>query len=93
MEEKIIKRKLIHANYDIKMTRRAVGYTSLDYENNFDVMKKLNTQPIMELLENYRCNWKSTVFSNAQMKNLIPNSLLTAKREKDLREEPSDAGL
>jgi hypothetical protein len=40
---------------------RTGGYTCLDYKNNSDKMKKLNTQPIMEFTENYTSNWENVL--------------------------------
>jgi len=31
--------------------RRRVGYTRLAYETDLDIMKELNTQPLMEFIE------------------------------------------
>jgi hypothetical protein len=41
--------------------RKTAGYTRSDYKNNLDVMKDLNTQPVMEFIDNYRYNWKTHV--------------------------------
>jgi hypothetical protein len=35
---------------------RMAGYTALDYKNNLDIIKELNTQPIIEFTKNYRSN-------------------------------------
>jgi hypothetical protein len=43
---------------EIKLMR-TVGYIHLDYYRNLDIMKEVNTQLIMEFVENYRANWKS----------------------------------
>jgi hypothetical protein len=46
----------------MKFKRRTAGYTCLDNKRNLDNMKEFNTQPIMKFIENYRSNWKPTLF-------------------------------
>jgi len=38
---------------------KTTGYTRLDYEKMSDTINELNTRPIIQLTENYRCDWKS----------------------------------
>jgi hypothetical protein len=38
--------------------RTIVSYTYFSYKSNADIMTDLNTQPIIELMENYTINWK-----------------------------------
>jgi hypothetical protein len=42
---------------EITVMRRTAGYIRLDSKNNLDIGKELNTQPITEFVQNYRCNW------------------------------------
>jgi len=42
--------------------RRTIDCTRLDYENNSDIVKALNTQAIMEMAGSYRSNWKTAFF-------------------------------
>jgi hypothetical protein len=37
------------------------GWFCFDYKRNLDITKKSNTEPIMQLIENYRTNWKNHV--------------------------------
>jgi argininosuccinate synthase len=44
---------------EMKFVRRKAGCIGMDYKRNFDLMKELNTQPIMEIMENWRSNWRN----------------------------------
>jgi len=44
----------------MKFMRKTTGYTCSD--KNLDLMKEINTQPIVEMIENYRCKWEKSMF-------------------------------
>jgi len=44
----------------MKFMRKTTGYTCSD--KNLDLMKEINTQPIVEMIENYRCKWEKIMF-------------------------------
>jgi hypothetical protein len=59
---------------EVASIRRTKGYTRLNYEKNLDIIMKLNTQPVMEFIDNYRSNREMSCSSSAPIKNPITNS-------------------
>jgi hypothetical protein len=50
-----------------------VGYNLLYYETNLDIMKELNTEPIMGVIENYSSDRNEPFYSNVPLENSIPS--------------------
>jgi hypothetical protein len=67
------------------------GCTNLGYKRNLDLMKKLNTQPVMECTANYRSDREKTCFSNGPLKNL--QILCYQSKSKDLRRSRTESGM
>jgi hypothetical protein len=54
----------------MKFTRRTAEYPRMDHKRNKDIMKKMNTEPFMNLIQTYRANWKRHVLS--MPRSIIP---------------------
>jgi hypothetical protein len=72
--------------------RRTAVCISLDYRRNLDMMKELNRHPVMESIENYRCNWKTMFFERLSQKSNSEFSV-TDRKEEGVWENPSNAGM
>jgi hypothetical protein len=46
---------------EVKLMRRRAGHIGMDRERNTDIVKKLNTEQIMNFIQTYRGNWKNHV--------------------------------
>jgi hypothetical protein len=67
---------------DVKYVRRTASYSRSDYKNNSDVMKKLNTYPIMAFILCYKYKRKSPILRIPRSKIPIPHSPLPTGRTK-----------
>jgi hypothetical protein len=73
---------LICVAAEMKFVRTA-GYTHLFCKNNLGTMKELNTQPITEITDNYRSNWKKRkMLFEFPAQNPTPCYLLATKWKK-----------
>jgi hypothetical protein len=83
-------RKIMAA--EMKFIRRMSACTFLDYIRDLDIIKVLRTQPITELIENYRSNWKSHVLQmpTQESSSYFP---VTNQMDKHLWEDPSNTGM
>jgi hypothetical protein len=72
--------------------RQIAGYTNMDYKINTDVMKELNTEPIMNFIQTYRANWKCQ-FLGCPVQEFHFNCCIINQKGKDPLEDPTSGGM
>jgi hypothetical protein len=59
----------------MKFMRRTVGYTLFDHKRSKDILKKLQIEPVITHVQNYRTNWRNHARRMERVR--IPKQLTT----------------
>ena len=65
---------------EMKLLRPLAGYTHYDHKRNADIRTKLNMNPILDAIKNYRNNWHAHVLRMPY--NRLPKGYFTIDRWK-----------
>jgi len=75
---------------EMKFMIRTAGYAHLDYKKNLDIMKELNTQPVMDFIENCISLTGKTMYFVCLAQESHSKFSVTNQKDKGLWEYPSN---
>jgi hypothetical protein len=87
------KKAAVIAAAEMKFMGRIAGYILTDYERNADIMKELDTKPVMNLIQTHGANWKRHVLRMPCSRIPFQIQLYQPKGKKDPLEESSSGGM